>query len=402
MQVMEPPTTGSQTFGSSMAPAVAPDGIRDTIKSSVEVIDGMLEDLNLLSVLKNGGGDLSKNRTVTKNQLWNIITVAYSALKTTPTQSISAESVGASEDTIEERLLSFKNEMMETITNTMATFADSFKATTSQGATSNHENGSSRYADIVKGKPVTNARLTLSGESAALRTTDNLLTETPTTYYKKNTDGSVVYGFKSAAELKQATEKISQAKMDVKLQPYVSKPLLTIRNAEVSFIPSDCEGRDSTDKLILESIRVLNDDVARALNLGESMEVVYFQRHRGRSDLATVGLKVTRPLCDLMLNKGHIHVGHFLCPVERRYAVKQCYKCQGFGHVLKDCKSVSPKCFRCAGDHFGRDCDKRAKEYRKCSNCAESTNHLIKSGAMSHNAASIECPVLLQHVNSKN
>ena len=92
-------------------------------------------------------------------------------------------------------------------------------------------------------------------------------------------------------------------------------------------------------------------------------------------------------------------MGHFLCPVEKRYAVKQCFKCQGFGHVLKDCKSVSPTCFRCAShDHYGRDCDKRSREFRKCSNCAESSNPLFQSGCTSHNAASIDCPVLLQHV----
>ena len=371
----------------------------DEPKSAVELIDGMLEDLNLLGVLKSGG-DLNKNRSVTKNQLWKIITVAYTALKTMPEQSASAEP--ASVDTIEERLLSFKNEMLETVTNTMATFAESFKATMLPGTPSDRGNGSTRYADIVRGKPATNAKLTLSGESAALLTTNNLLTETPTTYRKTNTDGSVVYGFKSAAELTRATEKISQAKMDVKLEQYVSKPLLTIRNAEVSFIPKECNERGTTDGMIVESIRVLNSDIASALDSGESMEVVHFQRHRQRPDLATVGLRVTRPLCDLMLNKGHIHVGHFLCPVEKRYALKQCFKCQNFGHVVKDCKSVSPTCFRCAGGHFGRDCDKKGREFSKCSNCSVSTNHAIRSGAMTHNAASIECPTLLHLVSSKN
>ena len=145
------------------------------------------------------------------------------------------------------------------------------------------------------------------------------------------------------------------------------------------------------------------NDIAEALDKGETMEVIFFQRHRQRPDLATVGLRVTRPLSELLLNKGHIHLGHFLCPVEKRYAVKQCFKCQGFGHVLKDCKSVSPTCFRCAShDHYGRDCDKRSREFRKCSNCAESSNPLFQSGCTSHNAASIDCPVLLQHVKSKN
>ena len=50
--------------------------------------------------------------------------------------------------------------------------------------------------------------------------------------------------------------------------------------------------------------------------------------------------------------------------------VTQCYKCQGFNHIAKDCKKEQ-KCVRCAGAHKSTECpDKdKANLKPKCSNC---------------------------------
>ena len=50
--------------------------------------------------------------------------------------------------------------------------------------------------------------------------------------------------------------------------------------------------------------------------------------------------------------------------------VTQCYKCQGFNHIAKDCKN-DQKCVRCAGAHKSTDCPDKNKETLKikCSNC---------------------------------
>ena len=62
--------------------------------------------------------------------------------------------------------------------------------------------------------------------------------------------------------------------------------------------------------------------------------------------------------------------------------VTQCYKCQGFNHVAKDCKSEQ-KCVRCAGAHKSTECpDKNKKSLKlKCSNCKGD-----------HVASSRDCP----------
>ncbi len=62
--------------------------------------------------------------------------------------------------------------------------------------------------------------------------------------------------------------------------------------------------------------------------------------------------------------------------------VTQCYKCQGFNHIAKDCKKEQ-KCVRCAGSHKSTECpDKNKKSLKlKCSNCDGD-----------HVASSRECP----------
>ena len=62
--------------------------------------------------------------------------------------------------------------------------------------------------------------------------------------------------------------------------------------------------------------------------------------------------------------------------------VTQCYKCQGFNHIAKDCKKEQ-KCVRCAGAHKSTECpDKdKASLKPKCSNCNGD-----------HVASSRECP----------
>ena len=63
-------------------------------------------------------------------------------------------------------------------------------------------------------------------------------------------------------------------------------------------------------------------------------------------------------------------------------SITQCYQCQGFNHVAKDCKN-KVKCMRCAGPHKSSECPEKNKNSfnPKCTNCKGD-----------HVAASRECP----------
>ena len=46
---------------------------------------------------------------------------------------------------------------------------------------------------------------------------------------------------------------------------------------------------------------------------------------------------------------------------------RQCFRCQAFGHLARDCTSTE-KCKSCAGDHDSRKCPNKDDE-RTCRNC---------------------------------
>jgi hypothetical protein len=55
--------------------------------------------------------------------------------------------------------------------------------------------------------------------------------------------------------------------------------------------------------------------------------------------------------------------------------LRQCYQCQGFGHIAKNCFSKKLKCVVCAGEHQLKDCP---KEKICCANCGG--NHSASYG----------------------
>ncbi|KAM8702321.1 hypothetical protein ACLKA7_004985 [Drosophila subpalustris] len=66
-------------------------------------------------------------------------------------------------------------------------------------------------------------------------------------------------------------------------------------------------------------------------------------------------------------------IGSFKVTIEKMYRRKklivQCYKCQRYGHTLRDCTAAEPTCLKCAGQHVSRNCTIADQEARSCINC---------------------------------
>lgn len=57
------------------------------------------------------------------------------------------------------------------------------------------------------------------------------------------------------------------------------------------------------------------------------------------------------------------------CRVKDYNDVPRCYNCQKYGHVAKYCKSETPSCSQCAGEHSFKECPDKNKENVCCVNC---------------------------------
>lgn len=69
--------------------------------------------------------------------------------------------------------------------------------------------------------------------------------------------------------------------------------------------------------------------------------------------------------------------------------VVQCYKCQGFNHLAKNCYK-KPKCFKCSLQHNTSECPVTSSDNYKCANCEKS-----------HAANNKSCEVYIKVLQSK-
>ena len=364
-------------------------------------LQDLLHHNKVLALLTEPGAE--HPRGLATDTAWNLLRETFRTLSVTHEKLQTAPNAAHDERDFDSKLLQLEEKMMNAMQSTVLTIQ---KTVTDE--ISKHVNApivsptpkqtstnSSPWADALKRNLKTTAKLTLSGDQEAIVLTNSLMSKTPTTYRKKNADGTVQYGFTSAEEMASVANRIEE-KSNESVKKFVTTPKVTLRNADVSFIGNEVNDRAITDELIINSIVELNSDVRELIESGEKMSVVYFQRHKHNLDEATVGLRVSQKLCDLLLSKGFVHLGHSFSRVVERIFVKQCYKCQALGHLISECKARTPNCFRCGGSHFSRDCTSRTRADMKCINCEHSSNPLTRSSANTHSAASLDCPTIKQ------
>lgn len=63
--------------------------------------------------------------------------------------------------------------------------------------------------------------------------------------------------------------------------------------------------------------------------------------------------------------------------------IKQCYRCQGFGHASEVCK-FTPKCLRCAEKHWTKECPHEGKITPTCANCGQVGHPATFRGCSKH------------------
>jgi hypothetical protein len=92
--------------------------------------------------------------------------------------------------------------------------------------------------------------------------------------------------------------------------------------------------------------------------------------------------------------------GHGSYHFEETLRVRQCFKCDKFGHIAENCRS-SITCSHCSGSHDQKNCpDKFKPDSAKCSNCSAHNQRNPKSGyAVNHTSYSSQCPLYIRQIS---
>lgn len=85
------------------------------------------------------------------------------------------------------------------------------------------------------------------------------------------------------------------------------------------------------------------------------------------------------------------------CKVVEHIYIKRCFKCCGYSHISKECKSNKQTCSKCAGTHKFSDCQSKKL---CCVNCKLANEKYKLKLNVNHHAYSKDCTVLERRMKS--
>ena len=166
---------------------------------------------------------------------------------------------------------------------------------------------------------------------------------------------------KNMVDYKTLLEKLSNS--EVEYHTYTPKseaePRMVLKsippNVTAEEIESDLVSKKLKTKSIVQMIKKDNDNTQIKLPL----YIVTFDKSVNISDIVK-----NSKICNCIIQWEKF---------KNVKGVTQCFKCQQFGHIAKNCFR-EPKCMKCAQSHNSKDCPVIHTEIVKCVNCAG--NHM--------------------------
>lgn len=262
---------------------------------------------------------------------------------------------------------------------------------------SSSETPSRKYSEVLQGKPeqVLVVKPISKQES---RSTKNDIKKAinPTeigvniTKIKQATNGAIVIGCENSEERHllqtKITEKLNE-KYNVEI-PQLKKPKIKIANI-------NNEDIDQQETEIIRHLVKQNsiDNQRKDFHL-KILKVIENKKFKNSSLIVEVDPITYKCL----LNKEKVNLGWSRGPVYNYVSILQCFKCQGFNHLAKNCEHQET-CSICADSHNYKQCN--SKEV-KCTNCSKAKIKLNIDVDINHSALDKKCPCYLRLMKIKN
>lgn len=153
--------------------------------------------------------------------------------------------------------------------------------------------------------------------------------------------------------------------------------------------------KDVPEAELIQAIIDQNPDVQDVINAG--VLKIRFKRNNRQDHLQNFVLEASPGVRQALLQIGRISIDYAKVHVSDFSSFLQCYKCFGFGHTTKHCKSTEDACGHCSDAHKTSDCAKKKDiAATKCINCSKSNTANKTALPTSHSASSNKCPHVIK------
>lgn len=104
----------------------------------------------------------------------------------------------------------------------------------------------------------------------------------------------------------------------------------------------------------MEENEEITDELGK--NWVEDLEIVTRRTCRNRLK-ENVVIKSNIKTFKTLVKKQKVRFELMMLYVEEITEIPLCFKCSSYGHVAKYCMRATEKCYKCSGDHAGKDCN---------------------------------------------
>lgn len=197
---------------------------------------------------------------------------------------------------------------------------------------------------------------------------------------RANKQGDIVI---EAKDEKQKQEVINQLKGvgQMEAKEYVKRlPSIIVTGVE----------SDLTKEEILNEIKSKNEALVNQCSgtFDDQFKITGSKSCRN-SKRQNVFVQVSPNMFRSCMKQGKLTIGWTIHAVYEQVRILRCFRCNGYDHILKDCKMKHDMCVHCGGKHKVKEC----KGSMDCSNCRNLLIHISKRG---HPANDIKCPIYLR------
>ena len=229
-----------------------------------------------------------------------------------------------------------------------------------------------------------------SPKSFANKMKENLQS-VPVTNFKVTKDGEGIINFPN---LKSRDDGMHKLQNDFKVQtndrPHRNLlPKVTIFNID----SNDYKSTDTTK--LKKAICDKNPRLRELIDKGNTFDILLIEENYKQKRFSNAAVRIDADVYNaIQAMNFQIFIDFSRCHVANRFRIIQCYKCQKFGHMRKNCTSKTEICRFCSMNHESKNCNhRRNTSMYKCGNCG-----------LNHSSTYYGCPALqarVQHQASR-